>query len=119
MSAPRGPSVSAPRSFAQPAAPRSNFSAAPRSRSYAVAPSSRSYSTQAPSSRNYAYKSSRHHRHHRHFRGPVVTFGAPYYYYNDYAYAYDDDCYELRPVATRYGIQYRRVYVCGDYDYDY
>ncbi len=35
-------------------------------------------------------------------------------YYNDYAYDYGDDCYQLRHVRTRYGWRLRRIDVCGN-----
>jgi hypothetical protein len=49
------------------------------------------------------------------FRGPNFAFGFGYpdYYGSDYYYNnYDDGCYELREVPTRYGWRWRRVWVC-------
>jgi hypothetical protein len=56
-----------------------------------------------------------HRRHHFHgaafgFVGPAYyDYAAPY----DYSDDYDDGCYQLRPVETVYGIQYRRIWVCN------
>lgn len=54
----------------------------------------------------------RHHHHRRGFAFGVVPFYGDYY--NDYAYDYNDDCYQLRRVHTRYGWRWRRIDVCGD-----
>jgi hypothetical protein len=46
----------------------------------------------------------------RGFRGPSFAFGYPGYDY--YASDYDDGCYQLREVPTRYGWRWLRVWVC-------
>lgn len=55
-----------------------------------------------------AWSGGRHYRHYRHNR---VVLGAPFIYtgYNS--------CYRLRHVLTPWGWTWRRVYVCGYYDY--
>jgi hypothetical protein len=50
-------------------------------------------------------------RDHGRFRGPGFAFGYyPGYDYN--TYDYNDGCYQLREVPTRYGWRWRRVWVC-------
>jgi hypothetical protein len=51
----------------------------------------------------------------RHHRGRDFVFGGVVYddYYNDNAYDYNDDCYQVRRVRTRYGWRWRRIDVCG------
>jgi hypothetical protein len=51
----------------------------------------------------------RHHHHGRNFAFGVVPFGV----YNDYAYDYDYDCYQVRRVWTSYGWHLRRIDVCN------
>ena len=54
------------------------------------------------------------------YRRPGVRYGfvpGPSYYggdyYDDTPYYYgDDECYQLQPVQTPYGVQYQRVWVC-------
>ncbi|MGH6663483.1 MAG: hypothetical protein ACREB2_01080 [Pseudolabrys sp.] len=55
----------------------------------------------------------RHHHHGRNFAFGVVPFGFYDGYYNDYAYDYGDDCYQVRRVRTPYGWRWRRIDVCG------
>ena len=55
------------------------------------------------------------HRHygHRHWgHGPRFGF-RPYYRPYSYGYYGANRCYRWRPVATPYGVQMRRVWVCG------
>lgn len=58
-----------------------------------------------------------HHGRFRHFAPFAVGFGAPYFYddYYDgyYAGGYDDSCYQVRRVHTRYGWLWRQVDVCS------
>jgi hypothetical protein len=58
-----------------------------------------------------------HHGRFRHFAPFAVGFGAPYLYndYDDgyYAGGYDDSCYQLRQVHTRYGWRWRQIDVCS------
>jgi hypothetical protein len=50
---------------------------------------------------------------HRHFRSSRGFFGPRFGFYS-YPYAYyGGSCYRVRRVATRYGWQLRRVWVCG------
>ena len=58
----------------------------------------------------YGDRGDRHH----HRRG-FAFFGSPFGFYDDYAYYpyYDNGCYQMRRVHTRYGWQWRQVYVCG------
>jgi hypothetical protein len=59
------------------------------------------------------------HRHgFRRFAPFAVGLGWPYYneyYYDGYYdnYPYDEGCYDLRRVPTRYGWRWQRVYVCS------
>jgi hypothetical protein len=55
----------------------------------------------------------RHHHRGRDFAFGVVPFGVYDNYYDDNAYDYSDDCYQVRRVRTRYGWRWRRIDVCG------
>ena len=55
----------------------------------------------------------RRHRHDRDFAFGVFPFGYDDGYYSDYAYAYGDDCYQIRRVRMPYGWRLRRIDVCN------
>jgi hypothetical protein len=48
----------------------------------------------------------------RHYPYVALGFGLPYLGYYGYPYDYDDDCYALGRVWTRYGWRYTWLYVC-------